>query len=159
MDSYNKRPVPAEGQPIEVRDGKFLIPDVSLPQRAIIEGDRLCLSIGCASILAKEIRDRIMEDFDSEYPGYGFVRHKGYATAEHLEMLQKLAPALLRLLLPRAIDRSVGNEHQIRTEQLPGLLAERLAPPKGAKTWDKALVSVLRLMQPASAAFGRWDGG
>lgn len=73
-------------------DGKFLIPDIGLPQRAIIEGDRLCVSIGCASILAKEIRDRIMEDFDSEYPGYGFVRHKGYATAEHLEMLQKLGP-------------------------------------------------------------------
>jgi ribonuclease HII len=74
-------------------DGKFLIPDISHPQRAIIDGDRLCVSVGCASILAKEIRDRIMEEFDTEFPGYGFARHKGYATPEHLEMLQKLGPS------------------------------------------------------------------
>lgn len=74
-------------------DGKFLIPEVTCPQRAVIDGDHLCVSVGCASILAKEIRDRIMEEFDAEYPGYGFARHKGYATAEHLEMLQKLGPS------------------------------------------------------------------
>ena len=74
-------------------DGKFLIPDVAFPQRAVIDGDRLCVSVGCASILAKEIRDRIMEEFDVAFPGYGFARHKGYATAEHLEMLRQLGPS------------------------------------------------------------------
>ncbi len=73
-------------------DGKFHIPDVVLPQRAIIGGDRKSPSVGAASILAKEIRDRIMEEYDSTYPGYGFARHKGYATAEHVAALADLGP-------------------------------------------------------------------
>ncbi|MEW5875090.1 MAG: ribonuclease HII [Candidatus Zixiibacteriota bacterium] len=73
-------------------DGKFRIPGLAIPQRAIIDGDALCVSIGCASILAKEIRDRLMEEFDSDYPEYGFARHKGYATPDHLEALARLGP-------------------------------------------------------------------
>jgi len=74
-------------------DGKFHIPDVALPQRAIVGGDKQCLSIGAASILAKEIRDRMMEDYDAAYPGYGLARHKGYATPEHLAALARLGPS------------------------------------------------------------------
>ncbi len=74
-------------------DGKFLVPEVELPQRAIIDGDRLCVSIGCASILAKEVRDRIMEEYDATFPEYGFARHKGYATVEHLAALQQHGPS------------------------------------------------------------------
>ena len=92
-------------------DGKFLIPDISYPQRAIIDGDRLCVSIGCASILAKEIRDRIMEEFDTEFPGYGFVRHKGYATAEHMEMLKRFGPSPIHR-------RSFAPVREWRQEQL-----------------------------------------
>ena len=73
-------------------DGKFNLPEVDIPQRAVVEGDRLSVSIGCASILAKEVRDRIMEEYDQTYPEYGFARHKGYATAEHLEALTRLGP-------------------------------------------------------------------
>ncbi len=68
------------------------LPDLELPQRAIIRGDKLCLSIACASIVAKVARDRMMVDFDDSYPGYGFSKHKGYGTREHVSCLQKLGP-------------------------------------------------------------------
>lgn len=74
-------------------DGKAHIPELVCPQRAIVRGDSESISIGAASILAKEIRDRIMEEYDSSYPGYGFARHKGYATPEHHDALDKLGPS------------------------------------------------------------------
>lgn len=57
---------------------------------AIKHGDCTSLSVAAASILAKVTRDRIMIDLDKIYPGYGFARHKGYGTPEHLEALEKL---------------------------------------------------------------------
>jgi ribonuclease HII len=67
-------------------DGRALL-DLDTGQRAIVRGDALCLSIGAASIVAKVERDRIMCEYDSRFPGYGFARHKGYATPEHLAAL------------------------------------------------------------------------
>ena len=54
----------------------------------IIDGDALCLSIAAASIIAKVTRDRLMMQLDEQYPLYGFARHKGYATREHLEAIR-----------------------------------------------------------------------
>ena len=68
------------------------LPDVRLPQRAITHGDGLCLSIACASIVAKVTRDRMMVEFDDIYPGYGFRKHKGYGTPEHFTCLRRLGP-------------------------------------------------------------------
>ncbi len=68
------------------------LPEVRLPQKAITHGDGLCLSIACASIVAKVTRDRLMVEFDEVYPGYGFRNHKGYGTPEHFNCLQKLGP-------------------------------------------------------------------
>lgn len=65
------------------------LPELGLPQKNIIKGDSLSLSIACASIIAKVSRDRIMVALDDVYPGYGFARHKGYATREHLENLRR----------------------------------------------------------------------
>ena len=59
---------------------------------AIVGGDRLCLSIACASILAKVSRDRFLEKLDSLHPGYGLAVHKGYGTPAHLESLRRLRP-------------------------------------------------------------------
>jgi len=78
--------------------GFLLIDRVSLsqcpiPQRGITRGDKSCLSIACASIVAKVTRDRMMEELDALYPGYGFARHKGYGTREHISCLQKLGPS------------------------------------------------------------------
>jgi ribonuclease HII len=59
---------------------------------AIVGGDRLCLSIASASILAKVTRDRRLEELEARHPGYGLAVHKGYGTPEHLESLQRLKP-------------------------------------------------------------------
>lgn len=63
--------------------------ELSLPQRGIVKGDSRCLSIACASIIAKVTRDRLMVALDELYPEYGFARHKGYATREHLSNLRR----------------------------------------------------------------------
>ena len=58
----------------------------------IIHGDALSYAIAAASILAKVTRDREMRELDLRCPGYGFARHKGYGTAEHIAALRKLGP-------------------------------------------------------------------
>lgn len=62
----------------------FRIPDLPMAQKGIVGGDRRSSAIAAASILAKVTRDRLMESLHATDPRYGFVRHKGYATAEHL---------------------------------------------------------------------------
>ncbi len=69
-----------------------------IPQRGITRGDKLCLSIACASIVAKVTRDRMMEKYDQAYPGYGFAQHKGYGTGVHLSCLRKLGPSPIHRL-------------------------------------------------------------
>ena len=66
-----------------------------LPCRPIIHGDALCCSIAAASIVAKVARDSLMVELDALHPGYGFARHKGYPTAEHLAALERLGPTPL----------------------------------------------------------------
>lgn len=61
-------------------------------ERGIIHGDALCYSIAAASIIAKVTRDRQMPELDEKYPGYGFARHKGYGTAQHIAALKALGP-------------------------------------------------------------------
>lgn len=68
------------------------LPAVALPQKALIHGDALCLSIAAASIVAKVTRDRIMVEMDALHPGYGFARHKGYGTRTHAQALAALGP-------------------------------------------------------------------
>ncbi len=68
------------------------LPGITLPQNGITDGDQLCFSIACASIIAKVARDGMMTELDGHYPGYGFARHKGYGTPEHLESLCQLGP-------------------------------------------------------------------
>ncbi len=68
----------------------FRLPEARFPQEGIVDGDSLCFSIACASIMAKVARDRLMVELDGTYPGYGFARHKGYGTEKHLACLKKL---------------------------------------------------------------------
>ncbi len=65
------------------------------PHRAIVRGDAACLSIAAASIVAKVARDSLMAALDAVYPGYSFVRHKGYGTRAHYEALCRLGPCLV----------------------------------------------------------------
>lgn len=71
------------------------VPNFPSPHTAVIGGDGLSLSIAAASVIAKVVRDRIMDRIDSLYPQYGFRRHKGYATPEHLWALRKHGPCPL----------------------------------------------------------------
>ena len=68
------------------------IPEVTIPQVPIIKGDAKSISIGAASIVAKVFRDRMMTEYDSIYPGYGFAANKGYGSGEHIEALRRLGP-------------------------------------------------------------------
>ena len=80
-----------------IKEADFVLVDglpvqFTLPSRNIIKGDARCASIAAASIIAKVTRDREMVELDAVYPEYGFARHKGYGTAEHLEALKKFGP-------------------------------------------------------------------
>lgn len=74
-------------------DGPWPVPDLSIPQRPIVDGDALCHAISAAGIVAKVARDRMMEELDAQYPQYGFASHKGYATRAHIEALTRFGPS------------------------------------------------------------------
>lgn len=63
------------------------------PSLAIVDGDARCLSIAAASIIAKVTRDRMMQELDRVFPVYGFARHKGYGTREHMQALLRYGPS------------------------------------------------------------------
>lgn len=77
---------------IVIVDGNQPIPGLDLHQRPWPKGDALSVACGAASIVAKVTRDRMLRELDGRYPGYGFVRHKGYGTADHLAALERLGP-------------------------------------------------------------------
>lgn len=66
--------------------------DAKVPTLSIIHGDALSYNIAAASIVAKVTRDRLMLEYDKQYPQYGFAKHKGYGTAEHIVALKKYGP-------------------------------------------------------------------
>ncbi|NJD58359.1 MAG: ribonuclease HII [Anaerolineae bacterium] len=68
----------------------LFLPDISIPQTALIKGDCRSLSIASASVLAKTTRDTLLRELDISYPEYGFASHKGYGTAEHRAALKRL---------------------------------------------------------------------
>ena len=68
------------------------IPQVTIPQVPIIKGDAKSISIGAASIIAKVTRDRLMVEYDSVFPEYGFASNKGYGSAAHIEAIKKIGP-------------------------------------------------------------------
>ena len=73
-------------------------PDVNLPCKAVVKGDATVHEIMAASILAKTARDRFMDAADKRWPEYGFSKHKGYPTKEHLDALEKIGPCPIHRL-------------------------------------------------------------
>lgn len=77
----------------------FIIDAVRLPlsehQVSVPRADSRCLAVAAASVLAKVTRDRMMDKLDETYPDYGFIRNKGYGTAEHVEALHRVGPCML----------------------------------------------------------------
>lgn len=103
IDKFNIREASLEAMRLAIKallvvpdyvlvDGMY-VPGLKIPQTTIIRGDSLSASIAAASILAKVTRDELMISFEEKYPGYGFSQHKGYATAKHLEALNRLGPS------------------------------------------------------------------
>ena len=66
--------------------------DFGVYSETVVKGDGVSQSIAAASVLAKVTRDRIMLGYDAEYPEYGFAKHKGYPTKEHMEAVKRLGP-------------------------------------------------------------------
>jgi ribonuclease HII len=103
-------------------DGRTLrLPDAHVQQVSMDRGDQQSLSIAAASILAKVSRDRMMVEYDAEYPGYGFAQHKGYGTPQHWEALDSYGPCdihrrtwspVARRLMDALIDEQGGDEHR-----------------------------------------------
>jgi ribonuclease HII len=71
------------------------LPGLTCPQRNLVDGDARCATVAAASIIAKVTRDRLMRQADKQFPEYGFARHKGYATADHLAALDRHGPCPL----------------------------------------------------------------
>ncbi|CAM3111533.1 ribonuclease HII [Legionella steigerwaltii] len=82
-------------QPDQVLVDGLHLPKLSIPCKAIVQGDNLIPEISAASILAKVFRDAEMTALDAIYPGYGFAEHKGYATVTHREALNRLGPCII----------------------------------------------------------------
>jgi len=83
------------GEAMHVLIDGLPVPGFSVPQTALVGGDGLSMSIAAASVIAKVTRDRLMEEADGTYPQYGFRKHKGYGTVEHLAKLREHGPCPL----------------------------------------------------------------
>jgi ribonuclease HII len=79
-------------------DFRLELPELDIPQAALVKGDARCLSIAAASVLAKTARDALMRELDALLPGYGLARHKGYGTALHRMAIQRMGPSRIHRL-------------------------------------------------------------
>jgi ribonuclease HII len=104
-------------QPDVVLVDAFRIPSLAVAQRGIVHGDRLCASIAAASIVAKVYRDRLMDALDEQDGRYGYARHKGYATAEHLAALERFgySPHHRRSFRPASLFDKIGSAGEAPT--------------------------------------------
>lgn len=91
---------------------------------ALVRGDLLSFSIACASIVAKVTRDRLLRDYDQQWPEYGFAHHKGYGTARHLEALRQHGPLAVHR------DTFLRNSRQSNSDTQPTFWEERDETPR-----------------------------
>ena len=106
MEAVEKLP----RQPNFLLIDRITLSQCPIPQRGITRGDKSCLSISCASIIAKVTRDRIMEELDIMYPVYGFAQHKGYGTRKHISCLQKLGPSPIHRLYFAPVRNAIASQ-------------------------------------------------
>jgi len=90
-------------------DGKFNVP-IALPQKTLIKGESKSASIAAASIVAKVMRDRIMEDYDARFPDYNFKKNKGYPTREHRQAISKHGPCEIHRKTFKGVREYVNDE-------------------------------------------------
>jgi len=84
------------------------VPDVDVPALAVVRGDSRCVSVAAASIIAKVVRDGIMDQLDLIYPRYCFRRNKGYQTSSHLQALRAFGPTRVHRFSFEPVERSLG---------------------------------------------------
>ncbi|SJZ63668.1 ribonuclease HII [Selenihalanaerobacter shriftii] len=95
------------------------IPNLDIDQKKIIDGDARSISIAAASILAKVTRDRMLVEYDQEYPEYGFAGHKGYGTAEHIAALNEHGPCKIhRYTFSKVREAALGEDYYLFKEGL-----------------------------------------
>lgn len=87
-----------EPQPDILLNDAVTIPELTMKQVPIIKGDAKSISIACASVIAKVTRDRMMYEFDKLYPEYGFAKHKGYGTAQHIAAIKEFGASPIHRL-------------------------------------------------------------
>ena len=85
------------------------IPGIDMPQTAVVHGDSRDASIAAASILAKVYRDALMQDLESQHPGYGLGKHMGYPTADHIQALRDRGPSPVHRRSFRPVAISIRN--------------------------------------------------
>ncbi len=100
-------------------DFRLELPELDIPQAALVKGDARCLSIAAASVLAKTARDALMRDLDAQLPGYGLAQHKGYGTSMH-------RAAIIRLGMSPIHRRSFTIKYGPTTVARPARLVRRL---------------------------------
>jgi ribonuclease HII len=123
-------------QPEVLVNDAVRIPGIRIPQVPVIKGDAKCLSVAAASILAKVTRDRLMLEYDQQWPEYGFAQNKGYGSADHIAALKKYGPCPihrrsfignfvdLRLCGPAGTDARPGWAGAAGTEEESGRSSE-----------------------------------
>ncbi|MBN2143775.1 MAG: ribonuclease HII [Candidatus Aureabacteria bacterium] len=99
-------------------DGNQICPMIPVPQRALVKGDQRSFLIAAASIIAKETRDRIMEEQDKKWPLYGFSLHKGYGTALHLKAIRQFGPCRLHRTSFEPIKSLLSGDEERLTQTL-----------------------------------------
>jgi ribonuclease HII len=90
-------------------DGKFSVP-LLICQQSLVKGESRSASIAAASIVAKEVRDRLMEKYHLQFPQYNFARHKGYPTAEHRRLIQEYGPCEIHRRTFKGVREYVGEQ-------------------------------------------------
>lgn len=102
-------------QPKKVLLDAVQLSELPMPSQGIIKGDAKSASIAAASIIAKVSRDRLMDEYDKQYPQYGFAGHKGYGTAQHIEAIRKYGPCPIHRLSFEPIKSMVEAENPFLT--------------------------------------------
>jgi ribonuclease HII len=126
------------------------VPGVDVPQDAHVKGDARSLSIAAASVVAKTDRDARMARLAQEHPGYGFERHQGYATAEHLEALRRLGPCPQHRTSWAALGEHAGEWSQAYYRLRDGL--RPIDDEEGFERWRREAARLAGRLRPDELA-------
>ena len=100
-------------------------PRITLPSEAIVKGDNRSISIAAASIIAKVYRDKLMDEYDTLYPGYGFAANKGYPTEEHMQAVQQQGPCAIHRMTFRPLSELYGDRPELYDAERMRKMEER----------------------------------